>query len=547
MRHLALAFALLSTTCLPGQTAPVQDRPQVLLDTVGPDGWRTRLGPTNLGSMLESELGQPLWRTRIQPLMGMWQQLIGGDKEFEASRERLLGYSGRIRVGLWYDDDAGRQEPAACIAAVLEPDRRSDLKAIAGDLRQTLYEAIPGEWAKVNGEDFAGTVRRSGELTVIAPRLEDGSLLIAASRNDDLARALARARALAATSTGPLKPNSPAGRLEIDFQALGQTVMAAASKSSRAAIAACGGPSLGTATLSISTAGPRVQFEYKQEFTSDDRGLFAALMPATPTTPTLFATRPESGSWVAGHFDLLKFHDVMIDITVADGDQTKKEIRASIKDDLGIHLDTDLFAHMTDEAMLWLPSDKEPLSLFSQHMVYIARLRDEDAFRKSLLTMIPNLDPFLRHNGEEEFEGVTIHSSSYSSLAAGHGVFVFAYGEHAEQHVRTTLDRCKNLPKKPGEPILPTGFDRLQRHLPPGFHGASELDALLALSIPDLVLGILAFVPAVPVLNDLPFDVVFLPTGERAKLTRLLKDHQLETARAATGYADRTWRWRTYW
>ncbi len=36
-------------------------------DTVGPDGWRIRFAPTNLGSLLESEQGRALWQPGNAP------------------------------------------------------------------------------------------------------------------------------------------------------------------------------------------------------------------------------------------------------------------------------------------------------------------------------------------------------------------------------------------------------------------------------------------------------------------------------------------------
>ena len=117
-----LAGALLAGLSLTAQTeptrAPAAATPHVLIDTVGPDGWRSRFGPTNLGSMLESEQGRELWEPALAPYFAIWQELAGDDAGYSASRTRLLGYGGRIRMGLWFDSDRMRRasEPAAGIA-----------------------------------------------------------------------------------------------------------------------------------------------------------------------------------------------------------------------------------------------------------------------------------------------------------------------------------------------------------------------------------------------------------------------------------------------
>lgn len=557
MRRFLLPVAVLSATCLPAQTAPrddspvdsTVDHPQVLLDTVGPDGWRVRLGPTNLGSMLESERGRALWQPRLQPLLGAWEQLVGSEAEFAASRTRMLNYGGRIRVGLWFDAEDRRGAPPACIAVALGPDGRSDLAAIAKDLRRTLYEALPGEWAELELDDTPLTVRRQEDLSVTAPRLEGDSVLIAASRENDLPKALQRARSLAKAATVRLAPNSPAARLEIDFATLVAVAMANAESDSQTWMKATGLQTLDVATMSLSTAGPRVMFEYELKFTDDERGLFSALMPATKTVPTLLPARPEAGSWVTGHLDFGKFYQVMFDGIVASGEKTAKGLRAENRQELGIDFDTDLLAHMTDEVMLWVPESGRFLdTLFSRPWVFSVRLRDQEAFRKGLFTMLPNVEPFFRHRDTGMHGEVEVHRYGNEMwLAVGRGVFVFASGKNAEQKLGTVLDGCKELPATlPPDQALPADFAELERYLPPGYHGCAVGDAKMALGIPDELMGVMALFRDVPDLSAIPLDLS-LDRDERKALEDLLREHELHIARGTTGYADRTWRWRTFW
>ena len=102
--------ALLATlACLPAQTdaAPIEPlTPQVVLETVGPDGWRARLGPTNLGGLAASEEGRALWQPLVEPMLGAWAGMLGGQDVYREASERVFGYGGVVRFA-WHRVSGG--------------------------------------------------------------------------------------------------------------------------------------------------------------------------------------------------------------------------------------------------------------------------------------------------------------------------------------------------------------------------------------------------------------------------------------------------------
>ena len=109
MRVSVLCGMLLLSSALAAQTSAGSGSsgPHILIDTVGPEGWRTRLGPTNLGSMLESERGRQLWQPMVVPMLTHWERQLGDKTTYDAARACLLGYSGRVRAGIWLEGGGG--------------------------------------------------------------------------------------------------------------------------------------------------------------------------------------------------------------------------------------------------------------------------------------------------------------------------------------------------------------------------------------------------------------------------------------------------------
>ncbi|MCA8948792.1 MAG: hypothetical protein KDE27_04775, partial [Planctomycetes bacterium] len=166
--------------------------------------------------------------------------------------------------------------------------------------------------------------------------------------------------------------------------------------------------------------------------------------------------------------------------------------------------------------------------------------------------LLPRVRPFLQRERESEFEDVKLfrygNMLGYDLwLAVGRGVFTIGGGYDVETRIGEVLDRCKSLPAElPAERSLPEGFGPLRRFLPPGCHGYALGSATDVVALPtELWLELLGeFVPIVGAggVGD-PDAAADLREQRRA----LLRQHGLDVARTATGYADATWRLRFFW
>ena len=550
-RYLALAL-LLCVAIFPAgiaaqTTAPAADAPHILMDTVGPDGWRMRLGPTNLGSMLESEKGRALWEPRTNVLMGRWQQMIG-DEAYQAARARVLGYSGRVQVGVWIPAEGpNRKDPI--VAMVFDGDGRTDLDALAIDLRTLPGPIEAGQWENVEFDGAKVALRRVGASTTNSPLREGDHLLLAIGSREEFGTALGRARELAKTTTGkaPL-PNTPAFRVQIDFPAIVQLAAQNTAGLERTIMKVLGVDSLGRGTFSVSTAGPRVMVELAQQFTSEERGLFGAFFPATAGVPTLLQAAPVGkGSWKVGHFDASAVYMAVENAVLAEEGKTSAELRAKMKEEWGIDLLPDLLAHMTDDVMLTGSLLERNVEDATWSLTF--RLRDEAAFHKALFTLLPNMKPFVSREATEKHGDIEVHRYgnfiSYETwLAVGNGVFTIAGGQDAEATIGGILNRCKSLPQDQAAMAAPLGFETLKKFLPPGHNGLAVGDLDSVASLPTELWW------------DLLRELVPLPRlggGEpateedQAAMQAMLREYRLDTMRSATGYADRRWSWRLFW
>ncbi len=549
LRSCLLAVSLCAAT-LSGQTASPVTAPHVLLETVGPDGWRIRLGPTNLGSLLESEKGRTLWQPRMLPLLGYWQQLLGDEAAYAASRERLLNYGGRIRVGVWLGEGEFERQEVSQVAIVLEGDGRTDLGGLAKDVRLLQTRLFAGEWgeADVGGTKLALGTNEKDAMT--APLVEGNRLLIAMAGKERMATALPAARAFAATATGKAPPpNTPALRLQIDLAAIVAMSMKASHGEEGMMMKAFGLESLGNCQFAIETAGPHVRMELAQEFRSDERALFGALFPATAGVPALRLCIPTSpGSWKVGHFDFMALYKVIETAVSTMRGGTAEKMRAEAKKELGVDLAPDLLAHLTDEVLVITSPFVQIDRPEDVTWALAVRLRDEAAFGKNLMTVITHTKPFLQREATEKVGDVEVHRYGNMfgydiSMSVGNGVFVIAGGHDALPQITALLTAAKAMPKDAAAATakLPA-FDELQRHLPPGCNGLAvgDIDSIVAL---PTEWWLMALGELVPLPDMAPGD-----DGEQREAVRaLLKQHGLATIRTATGYAERTWRWRLFW
>lgn len=556
MKTLLLATLALGATCLAQSTSATSSKtepPHLRIDTVGPDGWRARLGPTNLGSLLASEQGRGLWQPQVLPLLAHWQQMVGDEAMAAEAQQRLLGHQGSIRIGAWFDPDRGAEVVA--LAVVLEGDGRTDMGKLAADLRQLQDRLVPGERRQQELGGAPVEVVTQGDDAMTTPLLEHGNVLFAMGSGTSLPSALANARALAQEATGKAPPpTAPALRLSLDLPVFLGKLLDGHDAEETAVMKALGVPSLGALSMTLGSAGPRVQFELAQQFTSDDRGLFAALLPATAGVPDAQALVPaDAGSWKLGHFDFLALYRTIVRAVVAMEKSTAAELQAKMAKELGLDLDADLLAHTTDEVVFFHSTLLDLERPEDVTWTLAIGLRDRAAFDRGLTTLLAHAKPVLTRAATTTVDGIELHRYGtmigydvWFAVAQRH-LFVSG-GRDAEEQLTKAVTATKavagegptNTPAK-----AEAAFTELVRYLPPGCNGQarSEIDALVALPVQWWLLGIREVAP-LPLPGDLGEG-----DDEEARQARraLLREHQLGVLRTATGYADRTWRWRTFW
>lgn len=541
---------LLSSLPLFAQTAPPPapaDAPQVVIETVGPEGWRARLGPTNVGTLLASEPGQALWRPRLVPLLESWQQIVGDADAFAPVRDRLLGYAGRVRVGLWLTPDGRGEVDAMQTAVVIEGDGKSDLAALAKDLRQ-LQAAVPGQWQPRDGGDVQFEVCDQGFGVMSGPIAGTQCLMLVAATGDQFDQALFRARRFAADCTGKAPPLSlPALRVTFDVPAL-LNAQDAVRPNERASRTAVGLDSLGALTMTLGAAGPHLQLEVDQHFRSNQRGLFGVLCSAATQLPRLLPlANGSTGSWHAGHLDLTALHDTVLAALGVELRDAPDELRASMQKELGIDVRDDLLAHASDAMLFTLAPLTELDDPRDVTWTMAFELRDEAAFAKALWQMMGHAKPMLSRAETVDVDGVELHRYGNMVrydlwLGVGNGIVAFGGGQHAEERLSAQLRLAKAIDRS-AAPVLPAAFQTVQRRAPGGTNAAAvaDLDGLLSMPI-DWSLMLLREFVRLPT-TDAPAADAEQIAAARA----LLRDNHLDTVRSLTGYADDHFRWRLFW
>ncbi|MFN3242253.1 MAG: hypothetical protein ACE37K_12150 [Planctomycetota bacterium] len=549
------ATVILSAACLlPAQQAGSHDRtqaptkglpevqPHIVIETVGPDGWRARLGPTNLGVMLASEQGRELWQPSLRPLFGMWQSIAGSEEAYQLASERLLGYGGTIRVAAHVNERS-----AANVAIVFDGDRDTDLDAVAKDVRRLIEGLLPGEWQQREVRGGELTIRSDGPDFVSAPRVEGGRLMLLLGDRDKIDNAVGLGAWLAArpaTLSTP-KPGSPAARLTFDLPRL---ISLGDGGRERAILKALGLDGLRELTLTLSAAGPRVQFGADVRIEGAPRGVVKAFLPTSQGISGLVALLPQKVSaGKVGRFDLHALYQGIVDALEAD--IADEDVREEIEQELGLDPGPDMLAHLTDE-MLVVGSPFQDFDRASEATWMLAwRVRDEPRFVAGFEKLMRGAKPVVQTSETVDVDGVKLrrygNPFGYDLwMAAANGVWAISGGRDAEEAITALLKQAK------GQPFAPlaapaTGFDGLARNLPAGVNGVATADLGSIVGMPvDFWLELLTEV--------VPFPLGPGGDGDQSEeqmeaMRALLKQHNLTQLRSATGFAADTWRWRLYW
>lgn len=556
-KPLAASLLALSLTAQT-ETAPTTRTaaPHVVVETVGPDGWRARLGPTNVGSMLASEDGRGYWQPMTGTLLATWQQLVGDEAQFAAARDRLFAHRGTLRLALRLHQGGRAREQAAAFALVVDDDGRTDLEAMAADVRQLIERGVRGEWSPATGTARPLQVRSVDDGAIAAPFVADGRLVLLGGHVDDLQTGVALADWLAAhpPTIGKPVPGSPALRVRFDLAGLIADTRSRDADAEESAIQTLlGFDSLGELQIDVAAAGPHVLVDTTLTFTSDDRGLFAAFLPATQGLSSLLRLLPERSSiYSVGRFDCHALAATVLQAVDADmRGAGEPGARAELKEELGVDLLDDLTAHMTDD-LLVVGSPFEGYDRLTEATWAIAfGLRDDAKFRNGLDAILPHAKPFLSPAETVQVGDVALQRYGTLALydlwiAAGNGIFVVAGGRDGEVRATALLQAAAG-PAPTEAPALPA-FRDLERHLPPGLNGVSlgDIDAIVGIPTHwwfDLLSELLPLTTG----GGGPDMTEEEAEAAQQRFRRMLREHELTRIRSATGFADRRCRWRLFW
>lgn len=555
--HAALQVASLLLTLslphLPGQqeTRPPARTPHVVLDTVGPAGWRARLGPTNVGTLLASEEGRELWQPYSMQMFGMWRALVGDDDAFAAAERRLLDFDGGMRLAARFDADG----PTGAVL-VVHGDERTDLDALATDLRQLIERSGSGEWRDVDAAGSRLSCRIQDGMAVSAPQRDGDRLWLATGREDALGAAVAMRASLDAIPFTIARPTPDTPALQLTFDIDEMIPATIGDDGEDLAIAtALGFMDIDSLTVALGAAGPQIRLDVTAQLKPGARGLVAAFAPASQGISVLHRLLPEDASgFKIGRFDcgaLVRgiFGAVAADMT----DGNEQELRDDVEEAIGIDLEQDLLRHMTDELIVF----GSPFENFDRRSeatwMFAFRLKDEAAFAQGFATMMEHANPFLSR--AETVEVGDVQLLRYGSgivydiwMAAGNGVFLMAGGRDAEELATDLLVGAGKLESTEPLTVEQAWFDNMaKRYAPPGCHGVAEADLNSALRIP----------------GDWWTEIVDMARGgifgggdtidpeeaaeHQERFRALLQQHGLLRVRTATGRTAQAWTWRLLW
>lgn len=542
LSQLMLLAALLFAATIPGQQAVTPIKPTVVVETVGPDGWRTRLGPTNVGVMLSSITGQSIWRPLVEPMFAWWDTVMGGSGAAVAASERIMDYGGVIRIALLPGKN-GTQS----IAVVFESDGRSDLKAIARDLKQVLDRGgSPGRWQDETLADKTVRVFRRDYDMISEPMLEGDRIVIVYVDHDNLAEAMGLAAHLTnrPTTGNQPRPDSPALQISINlaelYSPLGDEDMDKV----------FGFDDLEQLDIALRSAGPKVELDFTFSLKGPARGIVAGFLPDSQGVSSLRQLIPEHTSmWKVGRFDCHAIYNGIAEavLKVLGGEDIRKQINKEVGFDFG----EELLANITDE-LLVVGSPLDGFDHLTQATWLIAfRVKPKQDISANLQKSIDSLKPFASTAETVDVNGIGLRRHGNMTgydlwTAAGNGLVLLAGGRDAEACARAMLLKAGTLDLH--APQTEAAKVRgLTRYLPPGLNGLAQADIYSCLGLTaDWWLDGLE-----PM--GLPFDFSVRTIASKvseeqlAQLRRLLEDHNLVSVQSATGFADKRWHWRLYW
>jgi len=532
------------------------------LDVVGPAAFRAAFAPTNLGALAASEEGEALWRPLLAPAERIWQQW-NGDDEFEATRQRVLDYTGRIRVLWMVQPDAERGTDRVFGVLALETDGATDLSALAGDLSRTIQAILPdAPTPRAVGEHALQLVGDPEGESMTLPVVLGGSLVAFFGEAAALERTVPQCLEALAADTAP--PTAP-----VSFQLdLAQLRELWALRESPAVAEFLGMRSLRSLRASLGPNGPHVQLQVDVEFDEPTegapqqavderrRGIMAGLLPSVGTLPGLLARVPAAATpWLALPFraDLLLRAGLQVAAAEDETEGGVEGVRQRMQEELGFYPDTELLDHMSGEVMilgdLWQSEDPDVFRRGDNPPLGACiafSLRDAAAFRRGLDKLLHYLKGHVHLYETREVEGVAVTRLGTMFLtgmhmAVGQGLFAVGFGDEGVAQLEALVA---------GRPAAPDGtypepVQRVSYLAPAGWNGvgAASLSAMLGGQI-VLVLEMLD--------DALPAAMRFGFSSDKTqdwldRLRPLVEKHEVDHIVTMTGYHRGHWQLRVLW
>ncbi|MGE3172593.1 MAG: hypothetical protein AB7O97_08185 [Planctomycetota bacterium] len=507
------------------------------LELAGPAVWRAQFAPTNLGSLLSSDSGRELW----QPLTGRLELVLraafaGDDDAWRAARARALDYAGALELRIFYDGSTASPQ----IELRLRPDGHTDLAALARDVAAVARRPDGADWIAAD-DDLPRRLPLQGGALLSEPCALGAGMLAVVADEADLPAALARARSAEPPTGNPDPDPRKQPAMAARFDAAAATALFLARSDSAPAWRAAGLDALGTSTFELGTAGPHVRIDLEQQFTRDERGLFAVLFPASQGVPAIASLLPNPDfGWKAGRLDLAALVRPILAIAAARG-QDREETERELRESLGGDEHTGLLSHFTDEYLLFGRLDAAFDTDGNQITWGIAfRVRDSEALLAKMTAGRKGIG--MTELSDDDLGGgyrVRRYGGWFQTTAvSGPDLFAVIYGYEAETRAEELVAAARRgnwtartEPPQRARGVLP--------YAPPGLNGIAEGNVAAIV----LQLGV-----AIGLLGELAGDFE-LPSlqGDDALPTDLLREHGLATTWTMTGYADQRWHFRALW
>lgn len=539
-------------------TAPPLAAPHLRVTTVGPLGWRIRLGPTNLGTLLDGDPARALWTPYLGEFGRDVASLLG--EQADAARQRFFGYDGVIHVDLWFDDFQA-EDGLRAATLVAEGDGRTDMALLAADLH-LLQEVVPAVWedALVAGERMR--IRTANDASMCEARVVNGCLVAAVTRSKteslDALYAAAAAAARAAQADGDRTRAAKRPPLVVDAAPALAFARMFGFDVDDVRVRPLGLDGVQGLTLTLTAAGPCVQCEAAVRFASAPTGLMAALMPARTALPRLARALPTAApTFRLGHFGFGAMWHAIVDFAAAASRQTAAAVTAEAEAALGFDLGAGFFGLLGDEVLMTTQPVEDPERPKKATWAMAIAVDDAPAFQRGLQALVDGVKPHLTRQETTALAGVAC--SRYGNVLAyplwlgcSARAFYVAAGSDAEAEITQLITAIEAAPVDGATPAVDAAFAGVRRALPPGLSGASRY---------DLQHGSLVFDAIYDTLTGSMFSLWFGVRGddEEALAAReaqaeakdawleRLRAHDLATVRTATGFADGTWRIRLYW